>query len=219
LHATSGKKSYEARIEVWAESAKEIACLPEKQDIIVGLMKKLRRACIGLIVIGAVLLFFQTDSDFDTLPLPAAGLSVKMYDVVKKEANFHLVIGIPFTDDESRTNENTVPCSLAVRIALPNKETISSEVTSLVPSGYYGYAGVQTYEGGNWHLKPGKYHVEVKSLKRCEAAMSRGATVCLEQEIVKPTEQYLQAVLRHWCGIWFLLGGIIGLVLCEFKRT
>lgn len=180
----------------------------------------MRRVCIGLIAIGTALLFFQsdTDTDFGTLPFPGAGFSVKMGGEVKTEGNYHLTAGMPITNEDAGLAEETVPCSLAVRITQQNHDTISNEVTSLVAGSEFGFSKVENYTGGSWHLKPGKYDVEVKSLKGCKAAMSRGATISFEKEITKPTEQYLQGVLRHWCGVWFLWGGTVGIVLCEFRK-
>ena len=137
-------------------------------------MKMLRRICIALVVLGSLLLFLQTDSAFDTLPLPGAGLSVKMAAAVKTSANYHLVVAMPETNESLALGEETVPCSLIIRIAQPNKEPIVTDVTSLSRTSEYGFAKVQYYSGGSWYLTPADYEIEIKSREVCRAANSRG---------------------------------------------
>jgi hypothetical protein len=121
-----------------------------------------RRICIGLTAIGAVLLFFQSDSDtdFGTVPLPGVGLSVKMGNEIKTQGNYHLSVGMPVTNEDAGLAEESLPCSLAVKITQASKDVISNEVTSLVASSEFGFAKVEYYMGGSWHLKPGKCDVE-----------------------------------------------------------
>jgi hypothetical protein len=60
--------------------------------------------------------------------------------------------------------------------------------------------------------------VQFSSRESCKAAVSRGATLSLEQEVTHMTESFLGGVLRYWSGVFTLCAGLLGVILCEFLR-
>jgi hypothetical protein len=185
-------------------------------------VKILRRIFIVLTAVGAVMAFFQSDSDseFDTLPFPGAGLSVKMQAKVKSAGQYHLVVAMPLTNDDLSVGlgSDVQSCALTVRIAQDYNGPIiaNSEVTTISLGSEFGFAKIQNYTGGYWHLNPGTYDIDIQSRKNCQAALTRGATISLEEQIDKPTETFLWNSLRHRCGILFFWTGIIGLSACDW---
>ena len=178
-------------------------------------MKILRRVCIALVTVGAWLLFARHDSEFDALPFPTAGLTVKMTARVATEGDYHLLVSMPKADHEIALTNETVPCSLSVHLARANQPPVLSEITSLSLASEYGFANVQHYEGTNWHLIPGEYVVEVLPRENCQAAVSRGATMTLEQQVTHPTERYLANQIIYRGGVFALCAGLLGLIVCE----
>jgi hypothetical protein len=185
-------------------------------------MKTLRRISIALTAVGAVMAYFQSDSEFDTLPFPAAGLSIRMQAKVKSAGEYHLVVAMPLTNDDLSLGlgSDIQLCSLTVQVARDYNGPIITnvEVTSISLVSEFGFGKIQYYSGGSWYLNPGTYDIDIKSRKTCLAAVSRGATISLEGQIIHPTETFLWDSLRHACGVVFFWIGIIGLLVCEFKR-
>jgi hypothetical protein len=177
-----------------------------------------RRVCICLTVIGALLLLTRNDSPFETVPFPTAGLTVKMTANVITEGDYFLEVTMPKADQEIALAEETVPCSLTVSMKGDDKPLVTSDVTSLSRWSEFGFAGIQYYKGGNWHLSRGKYVVQISSRASCKAAVSRGATLSLGQEVTHVTERFLGGVLRYWSGVFALCAGLLGVILCEFLR-
>jgi hypothetical protein len=186
-------------------------------------MITLRRIFIALTAVGAVMAYFQSDSEFDTLPFPAGGLAVRMQAKVKSGGEYHLVVAMPLTNDDlsQGLGSDTQACSLTVQIAKDYNGPIitNAEVTSISLGSEFGFGKIQYYTGGSWHLIPGTYDIDIQSRKSCQAAMSRGATISLEEQIRKPTETFLWSSLRRGCGILFFWSGIIGLSGCEFRKA
>jgi hypothetical protein len=195
-------------------------CPYRENDIVFTAMKILRRVFIVLTALGAVMAYFQPGSEFDVLPFPAAGLSVRLRATVKDAGEYHLVVAMPVTNDDVALGDDTQSCSLTVRIAKDYNGPIvtNSEVTSISLEDEFGFAKTQDYRGGSWYLKPGVYDVDILSRKTCQAAVSRGATISLEEQIFHPTERFLWDSLRHECGVVFFWVGIVGLSVCEFKK-
>jgi hypothetical protein len=183
-------------------------------------MKNLRRILIVLTVVGGAMAYFQSDSEFDTLPFPAAGLSVRMQAKVKSAGEYHLIVAMPRTNDDLSLGSDIQACSLSVQIAHDYNGPIiaNAEVTSISLGSEFGFGKIQYYTGGSWYLKPGTYDIDIQSRKTCQAAMSRGATISLEEQIRQPTETFLWNSIRHECGVVFFWIGVIGLVVCERKR-
>jgi hypothetical protein len=174
---------------------------------------------VSFIVTGALLLFARRDSSFETLPFPTVGLTVKMIANVSTEGDYFLEASMPKADQDIGLAEETVPCSLTVSFTREGKPAITNEVTSLTRSSEFGFALIQYYKGGGWHLSPGEYVVQISSRENCKAAVSRGATLSLEQEVTHITERYLASILGYWSGVLFLCAGLLGVILCEFKKA
>jgi hypothetical protein len=184
-----------------------------------GRVKAFRRICICLIVAGALLLFARRDSSFDTVPFPAVGLTVKMLAKINTEGDYHLIASMPKADQAVGLAEESVPCSLAVSFSRSDKPSITNEVTSLSRYAEFGFGRIQFYKGGEWHLNPGEYAVEISSREECRAALARGATLSLEQKVTHITERFLTGLLVYWSGVIALCGGVLGVILCEFKQA
>jgi hypothetical protein len=182
-------------------------------------MKIFRRVCICLIASGAFLLFTKHDSGFETVPFPAAGLVVKMIANVKADGNYCFEALMPKPDQGNGLGEETVPCSLTVTLTREGKPSITNQINSLSLSSEYGFARIQYFEAAPWHLSPGEYEVEITSRENCKAALSRGAALSLEQKQTGTTERFLRGVLRYWSGVFFLCAGLLGIILCEFKKS
>jgi hypothetical protein len=177
-----------------------------------------RRVCICLILIGALMLFARRDAWFDTVPFPAAGLTVKMTANVAKEGDYFLEASMPKADQDIGLSEETVPCFLTVTLTRDGAPSITNQVTSLSRYAEYGFAGIQYYKGGGWHLGRGEYAVQISSHQDCKAVVSRGATLTIEQEVTHMTERFLVGVLYYWSGVFALCAGVLGVILCEFLR-
>ncbi len=182
-------------------------------------MKAFRRICIGLIVAGALLLWARRDSSFGTMPFPTAGLKVKMLAKINTEGDYRLIASMPKADQDIGLTEESIPCSLVVSFSRSDRPSITNEVTSLTRYAEYGFAGIQYYKGGGWRLSPGEYVIEIGSRQDCRAALARGATLSLEQEVMHITERFLAGVVVYWSGVIALCAGVLGLILCEFKRA
>jgi hypothetical protein len=182
-------------------------------------MRMLRRMCIGFVALGSALLFARRDSGFDTLPFPGVGLTVKMLAKVKTAGDYRINVSMPKADQALALAPETISCSLAVSIKEDGRPPINSEITSLSRYGEYGFARIQYYSGGRLHLTPGEYVVEISSRDDCRAAMSRGATLSLEQEMIHPTERFIGSVLAYWGGVLLLGAGLLGIILYEFKKA
>jgi hypothetical protein len=178
-----------------------------------------RRVCICLIVIGALLLFAKRDTSFDTMPFPTAGLTVIMTANVTTEGDYFLEASMPKSDQQVTLSEETIPCFLIVILTRDSAPSITNQVTSLSRHAEYGFAGIQYYKGGSWHLGRGEYVVQISSSQDCKAAVSRGATLTLEQEVAHPTERFLAGVIYYWSSVIALCTGALGVVLCELLRT
>lgn len=157
-----------------------------------------------------------SSSSFDTVPFPAAGLSVKMQAHVAHEGDYRLVATMPKADHEIGLIEEAIPCSLAINILQTGQRYV---LTSMTRYGEYGFGNIQYYKAGGWHLKRGDYDMEIQGLGRCEAAVSRGAALSIEAESTHATERFLAAVLGYWSGITLLGAGLLGLVWSEFGRA
>jgi len=48
--------------------------------------------------------------------------------------------------------------------------------------------------------------------------MIRGATLSLERQTTHVTENFLVNVLRFYGGVLFLCAGLLGIIICEFKK-
>jgi len=184
-----------------------------------GRMKAFRRICIGLIVAGALLLCTRRDSSFETVPFPTAGLKVKMLAKINTEGDYRLIASMPKADQDIGLTEESVPCSLLVSFSRSDRPSITNEVTSLSHYAEFGFGRIQYYKGGGWRLDPGEYVVEISSRQDCRAAIARGATLSLEQEVTHITERFLAGVAVYWSGVIALCAGVLGLILCEFKRA
>src|SRR4051794_24930033 len=126
-------------------------------------MKILRRICIGFVALGSVLLFARRDSGLDPLPFPGSGLTVKMLAEVKTDGDYRIQASMPKADHALAVAPETIPCSLTVNITRDGKPPIKAELNTLSLYGEYGFAGIQYYKGGRWHLTPGEYVVEISS--------------------------------------------------------
>jgi|GEM_PF-4253767 len=184
-------------------------------------MKTLRRILLGLTVVGAVMTYFQSDSEFDTLPFPAAGLSVRMQAKIKSDGEYHLVVAMPLTNGDLSLGigADTQSCSLAIQVAQDYNGPIVTnvQVSSISLGSEFGFGRIQYYSGGSWYLKRGTYDIDIKSQKTCQAAVSRGATISLEGQIMHPTESFLWQSLRHACGMVFFWVGVVGLFAFELR--
>jgi hypothetical protein len=183
-------------------------------------MRIFRRVCIILVALGAFLLFARHDSAFETLPLPGTGLTVKMLADVRTEGDYYVKVSMPKTDQALGLASETVSCPLTINIRREGRTTIKKDIDSLSRYAEFGFGKIQYYKSADaWHLTPGEYEVEVSSRDNCSMAMSRGATLTMEQEVTHLTERYLETVLRFWSGVVFLCAGLIGLIFCEFSTT
>jgi hypothetical protein len=132
--------------------------------------------------------------------------------------DYFLQASMPKADQDIGLTEETIPCFLAVTLTRNGAPSITSEVTSLSRYAEYGFAGIQYYKGGSWHLGRGEYVVKISSRQDCKAAVSRGATLTMKQEVTHMTERFLAGILYYWSGILALCAGVFGVILCEFLR-
>jgi hypothetical protein len=183
------------------------------------MIKTIRRVCIGFVVLGAIFLFARHGATFETVPFPADGLRVKMDAEVTTEGDYYLRASMPRNDQAIGLSSETIPCLLSVSVVERGKPPIKKEVTSLTRYAELGFAEIQYYKSADiWHLRPGEYEVDVSSRQDCKAAVSRGATLSVEQDVTHLTERYLGNVLRFWSGVVLLCGGLMGIIFCEFKN-
>jgi len=87
-----------------------------------------RRVCIGLIIIGAWSIFTRHDASFDTVPFPAAGLTVKLIADVTADGDYFLEASMPKTNQDTALSEETVPCFLVVTVTRDDTPSITNEV-------------------------------------------------------------------------------------------
>jgi len=137
---------------------------------------------------------------------------------VKTEGDYYLRASMAKADKSLTLDNESVPCTLTVCITREGKPRIKNEVTSLSRYAEYGFAEIQYYKGGGWHLAPGEYEIEISSRENCSAAMIRGATLSLERQTTHVTENFLVNVLRFYGGVLFLCAGLLGIIICEFKK-
>ena len=182
-------------------------------------MKSLRRICICLIALGCTILSVPRGPSVDTVPFPGKGLSVKLNATLRSEGDYRLDVAMPKKDQSEVLASEVIPCSLSVIISRSGKSVLQAEVKTLSLYSEFGWAGIQYFKSQNWHLGRGEYEVEVKSYGDCPAAVARGAALSLEQEQSDITERFLADSFLNDAGIIFVLTGLVGLVLCEIKKT
>jgi len=182
-------------------------------------MKALRRICICLLAVGLAILFVPRDPSVDIVPFPGKGLSVKLNATLRSEGDYYLDVAMPKKDKSIDLGSDVVPCSLSVVISKSDKPVLHTDVKTLSLYSEFGWAGIQDFNGGTWHLSRGDYVIEVTSQGDCPAAMARGATLSLEQEQTHITERFLLGSLLFYVGIIFVGAGLVGLVLCEIKNA
>ncbi len=179
----------------------------------------IRRICIFLVAAGAALLFFHRETILPTLPVPPAGRLVKDVAEIGSEGDYYVRVTMPKIDDSVGLSEETVPCSFVVSITESGKPTLKMEISSLTRSSEYGFGRTQDYHDGNkFRLKRGEHVFEVSCRETCVVAAARGATISLEQDVGNPTNYYFRNLLRSWCTTGALCVGLIGIVICEFKK-
>ena len=159
------------------------------------------------------------DQSFDKVPFPASGLTVKMIADIGHKGDYHLVIAMLKVDEQLGLTEESVPCSLAVTLEGSGNLPTTKQITSIKRYAEFGFGRIQYYKSFDWHLGRGEYGVSITTLKDCPVAISRGATVSIEQSVTHITERYLAVLLSYWCGVVLLSVGLLGLVFCEFRSS
>jgi hypothetical protein len=182
-------------------------------------MKIARRICIVVIAVGALMLAVPRDLSFDTVPFPAAGLSVKILADIAHDGDYHLVAAIPKVGEQLALSEESVPCALAVTLTRQGHPPTTNQITSISRYAEVGFGRIQYYKSTDWHLARGEHEISIAAVKDCPAATSRGATVSIEQSASHVTERFLAGVLRYWSGVVLLCVGLLGLIFCEFGRA
>ena len=178
------------------------------------LLRTYRFIYAALILAGLVLLLGRRGPTFDAAPFPALGSTAKMGADVTEEGEYFLDVAMPVADRTLGLAPQTMACSLSINLAGQLRDVSSFTWYSEV-----GSTQTRHYESdATWHLRPGRYAVEVSNRGHCEAA-ARGAMVSFEQKITHLTERYLLISLRFWSGVVSLSLGLIVLVGREFKRT
>ncbi len=164
------------------------------------------------------MLLAREDSGSEQFPFPGAKVTVRATANVRTEGEYYLEASLPKIVDDTTLTDDTILCALTVSITRDNKPVINDEVTALSSFALYGFANIESYKSGKtWHLTPGEYTLEVKSHGNCDAAMSRGAILSLEQQVTHITERFLGNMLRYYAGILFLCAGWLGLVFSEVR--
>ena len=182
-------------------------------------MKIVRRICIAITAIGVLIVAMPHDQSYDTVPFPTAGLTVKMIADVAHDGDYYLVATMPKVGDELALSEESVPCALAVTLARSGYSPTTNHVSSLSRYGEFGFGRIQYYKSSDWHLGRGQYDITILDPQDCPAAKARGATLSIEQDAPHVTERFLADVLEYWSGVVLLCVGLLGLVLCEFRRA
>ncbi|HXI52320.1 MAG TPA: hypothetical protein VNH84_12465 [Candidatus Saccharimonadales bacterium] len=149
-------------------------------------MKIARRICIVVTTVGALMLAVPHDQFFDTLPFPAAGLTVKMTADIAHDGDYHLVAAMPEVGQQLALSEESVPCTLAVTLARSGHPPITNQITSISRYAEFGFGRIQYYKSADWHLGRGEYEISIAGVEDCPAAISRGATVSIEQSASLP---------------------------------
>jgi hypothetical protein len=179
----------------------------------------IRRISIALVVVGVGLLFIRHDAELPTLPFPAMGLLVKSPMTLSSAGDYYIRVTMPKVGDSLTLSEETVPCSLAITVTEPGKSPQTKEITSLTRYSEFGFGRTQDYRGGDaFRLGRGECDIEVTSQAACEAATARGAMISLEQDVGNPTDYYLRSLLRRYFAIGALCVGLLGIIVCEFRK-
>jgi hypothetical protein len=176
-------------------------------------MKIARRICIVLTALGALMLAVPRDQSFDVVPFPATGLTVKMTAEIAHDGDYHLVSAMPVVGQQVALSEETVPCELAVTLVRTGQPPITNEITSISRYAEFGFGRIQYYKSANWHLRRGEYEISIAGVKDCPAAVSRGATVSIEESASHITERFLTGVLRYWRE-WFCCALVCSALFC-----
>lgn len=179
----------------------------------------IRRICILLVAVGAGLLFFRHATSLPTLPLPPAGRLVKGIATIGSAGDYSICVTMPKIDDSFGLSPETVACFFVVSVTQHGKPAQKKEITSLTRYSEFGFGRTQDYRGGDaFRLGQGEHEIEVSCRETSAAITTRGATLTLERDVGNPTDYYLSSLLRRWLAIGALCGGLLGLVICEFKR-
>ncbi len=179
----------------------------------------IRRICILLVVVGAALLFFRRETSIPTLPVPPAGRLVKSVAMLGSAGDYYVRVTMPKRDDSLTLSEETVPCSLVVTIAERGGSALKKEITSLTRYSEFGFGRSQNYRGGDaFRLEQGEHEIEVSCRETSAAIAARGATITIEHDVGNPTDYYIRRLLRSWFATGALCLGLIGIVVCEFRR-
>jgi hypothetical protein len=175
---------------------------------------------LAVVVLGAVLLLLPRDAQFEIVPFPGPGLSVKLLADVRSSGQYYLRLDIPKADQALGLGADTISCPLVVTLTSQSGSPIRAELSSFARYGEFGFGKVQYYRGNtSWQLHAGEHTVEISSPGPCDTITQRGGAVSLEQEVTHPTERYLWATFRHSGGIVCLAGGLIALLILEFTRA
>lgn len=128
-------------------------------------------------------------------------------------------VTMPKVGESLGLSEETVPCSLVVIVSESGKTPQKKEITSLTRYSEFGFGRTQDYRGGDvFSLGRGACDIEVSSQAVCEAASARGATISLERDIGNPTDFYLRGLLLPYFARAVLCIGLLGVVICEFRK-
>lgn len=165
------------------------------------------------------MLALPQDQSFDTVPFPAAGLAIKMIANISHEGDYHFVAAMPQVGEQIALSEESVPCALAVTLARSGHVPITNQITSISRYSEFGFGRIQYYKSSDCHIGRGEYEISIAALRDCPVAISRGATLSIEQSASHTTERFLAAVLSYWSGVVILCLGLVGLVACEFRWT
>jgi hypothetical protein len=182
-------------------------------------MIRFRRTCIVLVLMGAASLLLRRETVFPTLPVPPAGIHVKGEARIGSDGDFRVVVTIPKMDNSLTLDNEVLPCYLVVDVAGSGKVIQKKVITALSRYGEFGFGRLQYYEGGaTFHLPRGEYIIELTSQETSAAVAARGATFSLEQEVGNPTDYYLRNMVGAWIAKAAFWGGMLGIIICEFKR-
>ena len=179
-------------------------------------MKIFRCICIATLILGAIALLRPVETTFDILPFPGAGLHVKMAETIRAEGFYGLQLCMPVADDKIPLEAEIPTCLLLISMMGDQGPMIKEEIKVFRPASEFGFGRLRYYNSKQgWHLKPGGYNIEIESLQAAEEITKRGATLSLEADSMNTTESFLRRIFLAFAGKVLLIGGVVGLILCE----
>lgn len=181
-------------------------------------MRVFRRVLISSAIVGAAITTFTQPNDLRSVPFPGSKLYINMPATIRSSGEYYLMVEMPIVEDSAAMPPETVSCDFAYSVHKDKAIAWSESIHSINRIGEIGSAHMYEYRAGTtFHLDSGEYQVTLTGGTGCPAASIRGASVVIDQDVVSPTEHYIVALLLKGLARILLFGGLIGLLIIEFR--